>query len=354
MNLAAIKDSIFRLCLCWQARPARIARYLRSLGMKPRRTAPATDLRQVRAAALQVKVELVTNPFEYAAEMHRHVDRAAKEGAQLVAFPEDNGIPLLGLLPGMMEKSMKPMQEALAELGENVKAADIFAYLTPVTERVVMGTFSTLAAGYGIYIMAGSFVIKNEGRVVNRSYLFGPGGRLVGTQDKVHLLPLEEEWGLAGGDRLPVFNTSLGNVAIPVCMDATYFETFRILERKGAEIVVISSADPRDYNYWLALRGIWPRVQEALVYGIKSCLVGKIFGYTLTGKAGVFAPLELTPGRDGVLAEVDCFDREGIAVADLDLESLKQLKKNHHWWGDFNYELYRKYFPGVYNINFRK
>ena len=58
---------------------------------------------------------------------------------------------------------------------------------------------------------------------------------------------------------------------------------------------------------------------ETPVYGIKSALVGKMLGFTLTGKAGVFAPLEQTPNGDGSLAEAKSFDREELVAATLDL-----------------------------------
>ena len=98
-------------------------------------------------------------------------------------------------------------------------------------------------------------------------------------------MPIEKEWGISRGSKLEVFPTPLGKLAFPVCMDATYFETFRILEKQGAEIVMIPIANPEPYNYGLALRGIWPRVQEAPVYGIKSALVGRVLGFEFTGRA---------------------------------------------------------------------
>ena len=133
--------------------------------------------------------------------------------------------------------------------------------------------YSTLAAAYGLYLMAGSFVLPHGDKVVNRSFLYGPDGRLIGVQDKIHLMPIEAEWGISPGTEFKLFETAAGKIAAPVCMDASYFETFRILELQDAEIVIIPIANPEPYNYWLALRGIWPRVQECPVYGIKSALV---------------------------------------------------------------------------------
>ncbi|MDW7650320.1 MAG: nitrilase-related carbon-nitrogen hydrolase, partial [Bacillota bacterium] len=196
-----------------------------------------------------------------------------------------------------------------------------------------------------IIIMAGSMPHTDGSRVVNRALLYGPDGELAGTQDKVHLMPLEHGWGFSPGSEFRVFATPLGRLAMPVCMDATYFETFRILANLGAEIVMVPIANAEPYNEWLALRGIWPRVQESLVFGIKSALVGNLLGFELTGKAGIFAPLPLTPGGDGVLAEAASPDKEDFVRAVLDLEALSKLRANHPYLGDENPELLRKNFP---------
>lgn len=360
MNLASLKDNLFQRYLCWQARPSRLVHHLRRSGVQLQKTKRQMEMDaetksendgRLRVAAAQIKVALFSNPLDYVDEMHSFVRKAASQGAKLIAFPEENGIGLLGLLPGMEAMSRRPVEEALGQINAGVaeiKVADIFSYLGPVTQRIIMGTFSTLAAGYGLYIVAGSFLLPAGNKVVNRSFLFAPDGSLVGTQDKVHLLPLEAAWGITRGDELRVFPTSIARLAIPVCMDATYYETFRILEMQGADIAVVPIANPEPYNYWLALRGIQLRVQESLVYGVKSALVGELFGFTFTGRAGVFAPLDLTPKKDGVLVESAFHNQADLVVADLDLEALYALRREHPYLGDHNQVLYKKYFPRIY------
>ncbi len=79
-----------------------------------------------------------------------------------------------------------------------------------------------------------------------------------------------------------------------------------------------------------------------------SALVGSIAGrLTFTGRAGIFAPLELTSNRDGVLVEVAQFDRETMVFADLNLDSLHDLHRNH-LWRDHKLVLYNHYFPQAY------
>ncbi|MFO8191967.1 MAG: nitrilase-related carbon-nitrogen hydrolase [Bacillota bacterium] len=358
MAMDGWKEKLFRYYLTWSCRPVRIRGYLHRILPSSRIPYPAERSR-IRAAALQLELHLVKNPLHYVDLMHRRLREAVEEGAQLIAFPEYNNLALLGLLPGIEkmeeayskkgEQKAKPVEQGKKVKGsegkspaEDISLVEVFRYMSPAVEPLVKTLFSSLAAAYGVHIMAGSYVIADGEATVNRSYLFGPAGELIGLQDKVHLLPLEAEWGLKRGSAFSIFDTSVGRLAVPVCMDATYFETFRILENKGTDIVLLPVANLESYNYWLALRGIWPRVQESPLYGIKSTLVGTIAGMTFTGRAGIFAPLELTPRRDGVLAEVETFEHEGMAVADLDLEALQILRSNHPW-RDSNKAFYERY-----------
>jgi len=359
MALDGWKEKLFRRYLIWSCRPAKVRRYLQGI-LPPARSSATADRRRIRAAALQLRLELVKSPLHYVDEMHCLLREAVKEGAQLIAFPEYNNLSLLGLLPGIdeMEEAyrQKEAQHGTAPNEQNknekenpgaspaddISLVEVFRYMSPAVEPLVKTLFSALAAAYGVHIMAGSYVIADGNTAVNRSYLFGPDGGLIGFQDKVHLLPLEAEWGLRQGNSFSFFDTSLGRLAAPVCMDATYFETFRILEKKGVDIALLPIANLEAYNYWLALRGIWPRVQECTLYGVKSALVGTIAGMNFTGRAGIFAPMELTPHRDGVLAEVKTCDGVGLAVADLDLEALHLLRSDHPW-RDSNAALSQKY-----------
>jgi predicted amidohydrolase len=350
MALDGWKERLYRQYLYWICRPARLKRRLAALIGKGK-TAPPPDGQHLRVAALQVEIELFKDPLDYADMVHCRVAEAVAAGAQLVAFPEDNNLSLLGMLPGVEEMGEAVSEDAVKESAEpaapDITVAEVIRYIGPVLAPFLDLLYSTLAASYGLYLMAGSFLLPDGERVVNRSFLYGPNGELVGTQDKVHLMPIEIEWGISGGDEFRLFETAAGKIALPVCMDATYFETFRILELQGAEIAVLPIANPEPYNYWLALRGIWPRIQESPLYGIKSALVGNLLGFEFTGRAGIFAPVELTADGSGVLAEVDSPEKEGIAVAEIDLGALAELRRDHPW-RDSNPALYRRYMPRLY------
>lgn len=355
MLLDGILPKVLTPYLSLRARPRLVRRFLR--GRKTKRAPSGAPARgdRVRVAAAQVPLYLVEDPLEWVELVYRQVARGAEGGARLIVFPEHITLHLLGLIPGIKRLAQADLLQDQGPGGQAgpsplpVSFTALFAAFGAGVEGFYRATMRELARAFGVYLMGGSRLVPDSaGRVVNRASLFDPQGRLVGSQDKGHLLPMEAQWGICPGNRLEVFATELGKIAVPVCMDATYFETFRILSRLGAEIVIIPIANPEEYNLWKALRGIWPRVQESCVYGIKSALVGKnFFGLNFTGKAGIFAPLELHP-PDGVVALASSPDREDLVVADLDLGKLRAARAEHFREENWNLALYRRYFPAVY------
>lgn len=339
------------------------------------------DNNRVIIAALQVKIKLYDDPLKFADKMEELVYKAGIQGASLVVFPEDNLSQLLGILPGISDNngninttyqnSTAAIDEVLAGLGDEISISDILVFIGPFIKKISLIIFSELARKYKVFIMAGSGLFPDgneyidngdflydkvyscksgDKKIYNIAYLFAPDGKLVGKQKKNHLLPLEDSWGLEAGEELSVYSTEIGRLAFPICMDATYFETLQIVSAKGAEIVMIPTANPDpDYNYWTALRGIWGRVQESPLFAIKSAMVGNFLGIELTGQAGVYAPLPLTVNGDGIIAESDSFDSEEIVIAELDLTVLRRYRRAVR--NEVNRDFEEKYFPDIYSIN---
>ncbi len=341
-----------------RSQPAALRRFLQRQQLCRSANCTALPAPKIRVALVQTSLFLAPSAEAYATRMLSLVREAVERGAQLVVFPEDNATSLAGLLPGIdrlaSSVTLTTSGDATAMRegngpGADRKVADLFRLLTPATRRVFETTFSELARGFGVYIIPGSAVLAEpDGKVRNIAYLFGPHGELIGRQPKVHLLPMEAEWGLSPGDRFSVFATPLGRIALPVCMDMTYFESFRILSQLGAEIVAVPSANPEPWNLWLVLRGLWPRVQESEVYGLIASAVGSFLGLTFTGRSSAFAPMGLTVDGTGVVARAGGVTTEEIVVADLNLEALRRFRQRSEIRAGFNRELYRFYLPAVY------
>jgi predicted amidohydrolase len=350
--------------ILWErSRSAPVRRFLHRRNLRRSGNCAALPAPRIRAALVQTSLFLASSAEAYAARMLSLVEEAVERGAQLVVFPEDNATSLAGLLPGIDRLASSvafttsggtaaPPEGAEVRPGAGLKTADLFRLLTPATRRVFETTFSELARAFGVYIIPGSAVLAEpDGKVRKIAYLFGPHGELIGRQPKVHLLPREAEWGLSPGSRFSVFATPLGRIALPICMDMTYFETFRILSQLGAEIVAVPSANPEPWNLWRVLRGLWPRVQESEVYGLITSAVGSFLGLTFTGRSSAFAPMEMTADGTGVIAQAAGVTTEEIVVAELDLEALRRVRQLSELPAGFNRELYRTHLPAVYLLS---
>jgi omega-amidase len=92
------------------------------------------------------------------------------------------------------------------------------------------------SADAGLWLALGT--ARREGCVLfNTARLYSPEGRLALQYDKTHLMP-EEEGVFARGSELPVARAGEWTVALQICFDMRFPENWRILRRKGTELVV--------------------------------------------------------------------------------------------------------------------
>lgn len=279
---------------------------------------------RVRVAAVQFPARLFRSPAEYARECHTWTARAVDAGAQLVVFPELVGfVPLLGLVPGI------EMQAARGDSGayDAGMLGVVTRLLAPTATRVYRFVFQNLSRRFRVHITAGSAVAAgSDGTLRNTAYLFGPDGFEMGHQPKAHFYGQEFHMGLTRGGFVQVYDTPVGKLAMPACMDYTYPETARIAYLLGAEVLLNPSADINaDYKWHYQLRGVWSRVQESPCYGVHAMMVGDVLGMPFRGQSSIVGPVGLV-GNDGVLARAEPCDRGALVVADLDLAALREFR----------------------------
>lgn len=163
----------------------------------------------------------VRNPVRKALE---YIDRAARDSAQLVVFPEY----YLGriTIPG---KETRAISEA--------------------------------AADHQIYVIIGSWEVFDDGTFANAALLFGRDGKILGKYYKTHaavdtyegepayskppaghdkdwFIQHDPEWIMKRGQEFPVFDLDFARIGILTCYDGWFPEPFRILSLKGAEILI--------------------------------------------------------------------------------------------------------------------
>src|SRR5690606_27052293 len=115
------RERLQRRLLAWTVRPRRIARHVAARAGRPGETLRRLDPSAVRLGAIQMRFEPAPSPEAYAERVLSLARQAVEEGAQLVAFPEDAALPLLGILPGGDEIFSAPdVGAALSMYGQDV------------------------------------------------------------------------------------------------------------------------------------------------------------------------------------------------------------------------------------------
>jgi predicted amidohydrolase len=342
----------------------KIERYYKQLKIERRRLSEDVNPENIRVSCVQRQIQPVENIEEYIDMLCGFIDQAVKEGSHLVIFPEYNFFDLFGLIPkfnflnqilnkkAIKVKDKDKEKEKESHLkGSNHFLTTILKGVAKPIEAGIKRIFALLAKGYGIYIYTGSYILKEKEAIYNVGSLFGSNGNLIGTQKKMHLTDFEVKLGIKRGNKMEVYSLPFGKVVCPICMDATYFETFRIAREIGADIVILPIANLEEYTVWKALRGIWPRVQESYLYGLKSSLNGWIAGMHFTGKAGVFAPLLMTEGKDGILSLSSSYEGNQLITANLNLKRLYDAREKAEYQEDKNVEFEEKYIERTYGVN---
>jgi deaminated glutathione amidase len=156
--------------------------------------------------------------------------RAATEGAQLVALPENFSFL------GRGEGDKMPVAESLRGAGP------------------IMTTLRELAIKHGVYIMGGGtpeIVPGDPKRTYNTAVVINPGGHLIASYRKIHLFDvdipggatLRESDATARGDEAVVVDIGGAPVGLSICYDVRFPELYRTLVKdKGAEVLFVPAA----------------------------------------------------------------------------------------------------------------
>ncbi|MDE3091809.1 MAG: hypothetical protein KGJ80_20745, partial [Chloroflexota bacterium] len=223
----------------------------------------------LKVSAIQLAFSFAASPQEFFDRVSAPVERAAAEGAQLVALPNFAGLMLLGIATPVDEDTL-----SLGDIARGGKFETVAAMLhacAPALQEFYVHLFSTLAARLGIYLAPGTIIETSGGMLYKTAYLFAPDGEIVFSQRQTHRSPRGIGWGLAQGDTLSVFDLGIARVGFVVGADVEYPEVSRILALQNANLLIHLAA----YPTWHAqsfLLDLWREVQSNQVFGLQACL----------------------------------------------------------------------------------
>lgn len=167
----------------------------------------------VRVACVQMRAGEPGDRRTTADRILGFLERSAREGAELVVFPEA-AYPAYYIGPGMDRA-----RTLVAESEE---------FLDAVSRK---------ARSLGVYVAIGVLCPEWDGRISNSAFLIDPEGMILAQARKNNMWHFDSRY-VCQGHEYPVVPTPLGVVGLMVCADGRAPEIARILALKGADIIL--------------------------------------------------------------------------------------------------------------------
>jgi predicted amidohydrolase len=176
-------------------------------------------------------------------------------------------------------------------------------------------TFHTIAKKYGCNIVIGMPEVDAETNLYyNSAALIGPEG-VIGKHRKTHPYISEPKWAASGDLGHQVFETSIGRVAMLICMDIHFIETARLVALNGADVICHISnwlAERTPAPYWIN------RAYENHCYLMESNRWGLERTVQFSGGSCIINP-------DGSIQSV-LDDGDGIVYGEMDMKKVREKR----------------------------
>ena len=283
------------------------------------------NVTRVRLCLAQYMMRRVESFEEFSKQCEFIVDVGSDYKGDFVVFPELFTTQLLALI-----KADRPHEAARKLAGYTPQYLELF---------------NDLAVRYAVNIVGGSqFAIEND-TLYNISYLFRRDGTIE-KQYKIHVTPNETRWwGVTGGDKVNVFDTDRGKVAILICYDSEFPELARVAAAKGAEILFVPYNTDERAGYLRVRHCSQARAIENQMYvAISGCAGMMPFVDNADmhyAQCAVLTPSDFPFARDAVGSE-SMPNIETLVVHDVDLSLLKRNRATGtvRPWTDRRRDLY--------------
>lgn len=213
---------------------------------------------------------------QYIAPLLARSERLARQGAQIIAWPESGAVFL---------KTEEPEYQ----------------------ERI-----SRFAAEHNVYVVAGLAALPDDpaGLMENKVVVFAPDGRRSEPYFKANPVPGES---VVAGDGEPVlFDTRFGRLAVLICFDADFTAPARKAARAGADFLVVPSNDWAEISRLHAEMAAFRAMEAGL----------PILRPTTNGTSVVISPL----GK--ISASADSFAGQGLLLAQVHLATRPTLQRH--------------------------
>lgn len=253
----------------------------------------------VRIASVQPKSLMGDEEYKNAYNALTYMEEAAKQGAQLICFPE--GYP--GPYSGPMDSNNMLDSSPIAMV--RVKAREL-----------------------GVYVVAGCLEEEDNGCYKLSEKLIDPKGEIIGNyyrmqpnHPKFNKYLMGGKTDIVPGEEFVIVDTPLGKIGLLICSELFVPELSRIVMLRGADIIVAGGGG-RHSSFRTRLTDTWrcvarSRAAENIVYVVVN---QNMFLEKGRGRACIAGPEEMLAERDD----------PGIIFADVDMNRLEYLRTHFY------------------------
>jgi predicted amidohydrolase len=266
----------------------------------------------IKIAAAQYPIERLADLGALKSKLARWVGGAARQGADLIVFPEYGLMEIAGVCADEIAGDLHASLEAVARIRPEIDAH-----------------LAQLATQQKLHILGPSGPWRRaDGSIANVAQLFAPTGK-VGVQEKMIMTPFERRWGVSGGGKPTVFETGLGRVGVLICYDCEFPLLGRAMADVGARLLLVPSCTERVSGYNRVRIGAMARALENTVATVQSPTVGDALWSPAVdrncGAAGIYLPAEAGVCDTGIVAQ-GRLNEPQLVVGEVSLGRLEALK----------------------------
>ena len=250
------------------------------------------------------------------------IERAVKEGSQLIVLPEIWASPYA-------TAAFPEYAEELPSVGD---MSDTVQSSSPSAE-----VLKNAARKHKVWIVGGSIAEQDQGKIYNTCLVYNPEGELVAKHRKVHLFDIDVPDGitffesdtLSPGNSVTHFDTPWCKIGLGICYDIRFAAYSMLLRQEGCKILIFPGA----FNMTTG-PAHWELLQRARAVD-NQCYVltaspartdppttasGKYPHYTAWGHSTATSPWGT------VLATTN--EQEDVVIVELDLSRADQVRQS--------------------------
>lgn len=237
-----------------------------------------------------VQLNLIQSVSSIVKDIRRYIKTAKKKGVDIVCFPECS-----------IDAGPKRNAQVISKIRQDCKENKIWC----------------ITGGH----------LRARKHVYNTSMLINNKGKISGLYRKVHLCDSPH---IHAGTSFKIYNTPFCKIGIAICWDVSFPTAIYSMAKKGAKLVFCPM-------YWAYEEWEHKREHKKLEKKVlQSLILTRAYEnliYVVFSNA--YDPEDKTVVSYSAIAEPnsiikEIFDREGMIIADIDLDHLRKLRKNYH------------------------